>query len=159
MLKLQENGLVLPPNDQLAADKLAAEWAFAVRAYHAGEPESLESMLRGGAPIPPEVRALVADVVAGTVKANRRGKGKRTALSLRDREQIAASLGGLRAVLREGLDFAQVAADHNAAQGRDLIDAGDVRRDIDQRIARAITHLAEQYGVSEAVIRKAGSAR
>jgi hypothetical protein len=116
-------------------------------------------MLRGDAPIPPEGRALVADVVAGTVKPNRRGKGKRTALSLRDREQIAASLAGLRAVLRDGLDFAQVAADHNAAHGCDLIDAGDVRRDIDQRIARAITHLAEQYGVSEAVIRKAGSAR
>jgi hypothetical protein len=156
MLKMQEHGLVLPPQDQLDADKLAAEWAFAVRAYQAGEPEALASMLRGAAPPPPEVCALAADAVMSA--ANRRGKGK-SALTLRDREHIKASLGGLRAVLRDGLDAAQVAADYNAAHGLDLIDAGDVRRDINERIARAITRLAEHYGVSEAVIRKVGSTK
>lgn len=148
--------LLLPPTAQIMADQLAADWAFAVRAFHAGEPEYLASMVRGGLALPPEVSSLMADVLAGDIKVNRRGKGKKSALGLRDREQIAEALAGYRALLREGVNGARMAADHNAAHGLDLIDAGDVRRDMDRRIAGVITFMAEKYGVSEAVIKKAG---
>ena len=145
----------LPSNEQLLAAKLAADWAFAVRAFRVGEPEYLEWLLRGDAKIPPEVRALLADVIAGTLKISRRGKGKKSALGLRDREQIAVSLARFRGLLRAELDAAEVAADHNAAHGQALIDAGMVRRANDERIARFITSLAERYGVTEAVVKKA----
>jgi hypothetical protein len=147
----------LPLNKQLKADNLKADWAFALRAYGAGEPESLASLMHAHAPAlwPPEVCSFLADVVGGIIKVNRRGKGKKSPLSLGEREFIAEAMAGYHALLREDLDVAQVAADHKLDHGRDLIDAGDVRGDTNQRIADFITFLAGTYGVSEAVIKKA----
>lgn len=138
------------------------EWKIAVDGYRLNESAHLESMLCGDAPIPTYVRLFLASIASGEQKIDRRGKGKKAdVLTYRDRKDISEKLSAFRALLREGIDSKAIANNYNESTifhgktGVPLIDAGDVKHSIDERIAAIITTLATKHGTTEAAIKKA----
>lgn len=65
------------------------DWFGAVWTHDYGDPEPLANMIREGSEIPSEFSAVVADIVAGRRKPNRKGEAK---LSVTGRERFVLAL-------------------------------------------------------------------
>jgi hypothetical protein len=127
-----------------------SDWHLADALYRNGDSAMLEKLLMSKEPIPSYIRPLLAEIASGTLKIDRRGKSN-AQLTYEQKCHIWSTVKGWRSSLKRD-DLVHIANEITNDPEGGYVDAGDLRKIINNQNAQIIILLAETYGVSRDVI-------
>ena len=121
------------------------EWLFAIDAYDYDDPEPLALLFESGEEVPPAYKAIIADIIRGKRKPNKRAAAK-LKLPARERLSIAAEVSlalGVIDALKAGVE---------RMADRKAIETVEALRLCEEEAQNFINEYAEKYMVSTETI-------
>lgn len=116
-------------------------WPLAIREHDEGKPDKLAELLASDLEITPEARAVVAEIVAGKRKFDRRGQHRAKITPAREREAVR-DLEHLREIRDMYLEDAGKIAEKRQRE------PAEVRAWVERHYRKGVAALAARYGIS-----------
>ena len=132
-------------------------WVAAVDAYDFADPDPLATLLRGPEPIPPEVQPVLADIVAGTRRPNRKAAAK-LKIPASERMKVAGSVSVIVGLVDALKRSDMYDADGGPVQGpsaaaeRNGVETIDEIRELEGVARKQVASAAREFGVSSETI-------